>query len=478
MSRQRRASVILDAEVKPFEKGLRDAEGLLKNFEKKASKSGFGHGYRGRDKSVGGIFAGAGGGGAAGTARAFFGGWLAAEAMEAAINSVTIGLRAYQFQQAKAEGDLDKMSRSAIEVARAQEQLASSFPVLGRSISRLMRVLGGTEQLEDAMRRRQEYQSQLAGVSNDVESLRDTIQILEMVLSGASDDQVARARMAMDHNKALDHYTKEEAKARKNLQKEIEKRDRLQVRKDAVRRQDAFEDHRGMYMTGAPAPQRQTGAVLESRLANLNKSISVLEETLKKAEERRAKAERDYSLRRQVRHAEARDRAIEFIDDQTYEVNKLRIQMIERQGEDHEREYAMRMDLLDLEKERTVRLMEEEMRWSGEIEAALRLFEKREAALLHEYEKAAAENRERMEDERRQRQRQWDDAAARGTTRAFVSMSGAVTVNNTEQQIAQNTAEMAKEMRKNTREAVRTRNAIERAEFRDQAQAFRRERLN
>lgn len=233
-----------------------------------------------------------------------------------------------------------------------------------------------------------------------------------------------------------------------------------------------------MYMTGAPAPQRQTGAVLESRLANLNKSISVLEETLKKAEERRAKAERDYSLRRQVRHAEARDRAIEFIDDQTYEVNKLRIQMIERQGEDHEREYAMRMDLLDLEKERTVRLMEEEMRWSGEIEAALRLFEKREAALLHEYEKAAAENRERMEDERRQRQRQWDDAAARGTTRAFVSMSGAVTVNNTEQQIAQNTAEMAKEMRKNTREAVRTRNAIERAEFRDQAQAFRRERLN
>lgn len=495
MSKERKAVVVVDANVKPFERGLRDAEGLMKGFEQKAAKSGgYGHGARGRGNTVGGVFSGAVGGGAAGTARAFFGGWMAAEGMEAAINALTIGIRKHQLAQARATGDLDKMALATIKVNQAQEQFVSSFPVLGASIARLMRAIGSTEKLQEIMQiragQRSIYESQRA----KVESLTDAIEVLEASLKGASKSEVESIRLRQELSKAEKEHLdilEEQNKIIKNNKSLVERykgrRGELEFEIDVLRK-------RYKETFGNEFDESDTLMTLNAtgkRILSLTKEISDLDvmgkqreslvveasETIAESESRITKERHEKGLRLESIEHEKIIRIVDFVRDKQYEILQVQLNNELANQEDAEGIFNGKLKLLELEEKYVMDKMQREKASYGEQRIVSRLFRQREESLYGEKERALAKEREEEDRKRRDLQKRLN-APDNATTAAYVSMSGAVTNASAEQQTAKNTQELVKETRMTNRELRRLTQAQQAAHFGKQAVGFRRERLN
>lgn len=495
MSKERKAAVIIDADVKPFERGLRDAEGLMKGFEQKAAKSGSGHGYRGRDKSVGGVFSGAGGGGAAGTARAFFGGWMAAEAMEGAINSLTSGIRKHQYAQAKATGDLDKMALASIKVNQAQEQLASSFPVLGASIARLMRAMGSTERLQESMGVRAGQRTVISNQQTQISSLRDEIEVLEASLAGVSKAQMDAIKIRQDLTKA----EKESAEVISGQNEIIKKYTDTALQRDLASWQEAYRLRKNefKFYTGKVfdpeetySPTDRTG-ILHHRVRQVYDAVKKREDAVRDELDHLAKARgiiadeeskmletrHEKELRLKSTQHEEEKRITEFIRDKEYEILQVKLNNELANQEDAWSVWFERSKLLDLEEQFLMDKMQREKASQEEQDVVFRLFRQREEALYGERERALAKEQEEEDKKRRDLQRRLN-ATDNATTAAYVSMSGAVTNASAEQQTAKNTMELVKETRMTNRELRRLTQAQQAAHFGKQAEGFRRERLN
>lgn len=489
MSKERKAAVIIDADVKPFERGLRDAEGLMKGFEQKAAKSGSGHGYRGRDKSVGGVLAGAGGGGAAGTARAFFGGWMAAEAMEGAINYLTIGLRKHQYAQAKSTGDLEKMGQAAIKVNQAQEQLVSSFPVLGSSIARLMRVMGGTEQIQDAMDRMKLAASGLDSINKSMVDLDNSIAVLEMVIAGARQSEIDSFRNQKDTEKAIIESKERESVAAKRLAESMNKLEETNKKiKEAEERREILK--RTAETSLIPMAMAKMGALiigtliedgikesLEVRMLENQKAVEDDTFAVEKERVYQEKLQSDLTKKNEAARIAEEERIADFIRDKEYEILQVKLNNELANQEDAWSVWFERSKLLDLEEQFLMDKMQREKASQEEQDVVFRLFRQREESLYGERERALAKEQEESDKKRRDLQRRLN-ATNNATTAAYVSMSGAVTNASAEQQTAKNTMELVKETRMTNRELRRLTQAQQAAYFGKQAEGFRRERLN
>lgn len=486
MSKERKAAVIIDADVKPFERGLRDAEGLMKGFEKKAAKSGYGHVYRGRDKSVGGVLAGAGGGGAAGTARAFFGGWMAAEAMEGAINLLTIGLRKHQYAQAKSTGDLEKMGQAAIKVNQAQEQLVSSFPVLGGSIARLMRVMGGTEQLQDAMDRMKLAASGLDSINKSMVDLGDSIAVLEMVIAGATQSEIDSFRNQTETEKAIIESKERESVAAKRLAGSMNKlEDTNKKIKEAEERREKLNTaasslNPGMTAMAKMGTRKEEDGIKESLEARMLVNQKAVEDdtfAVEKEREYQEEKQRELTRKNEVARIAEEKRIADFIRDKEYEILQVKLNNELANQEDAWGIWFERSKLLYLEEQFLMDKMQREKASQEEQDVVFRLFRQREESLYGERERALAKEREESDKKQRDLQRRLN-ATDNATTAAYVSMSGAVTNASAEQQTAKNTMELVKETRMTNRELRRLTQAQQAAYFGKQAEGFRRERLN
>lgn len=495
MSKERKAAVIIDADVKPFERGLRDAEGLMKGFEKKAAKSGSGHGYRGRDKSVGGVFSGAGGGGAAGTARGFFGGWMAAEAMEGAINYLTIGIRRHQLAQARATGDLDKMALATIKVNQAQEQLASAVPVLGATIARLMRVIGSTERLQESMDVRAGQRTVAASQQSQISSLRDEIEVLEASLAGASRSELDAIKI----RKELTKTEKESAKVIRDQSEIIRKYTNTELQRtyeskllEYSRAKEDFKKRTGLEFDPHKNYGWLEGGGMSHALAidayeDMNKAfddmrdeadhLSKARQIIKAEESRMLSVRHETELRLSQLRYEEEKRIAEFIRDKEYEILQVKLNNELANQEDAWGIWFERSKLLYLEEQFLMDKMQREKASQEEQDVVFRLFRQREESLYGERERALAKEQEESDKKQRDLQRRLN-ATDNATTAAYVSMSGAVTNASAEQQTAKNTMELVKETRMTNRELRRLTQAQQAAYFGKQAEGFRRERLN
>ena len=500
---EKKAVMTLEGDITPLLQALGQAQDKIKEFEKQAAKSGAGHGGRGRANSVGGIFSGAGGGGAAGTARAFFGGWMAAEGMEAAINSLTIGIRKHQLAQAKATGDLDKMALATIKVNQAQEQFVSSFPVLGASIARLMRVISSTEKLQEIMQIRAGQRSVTERQTSRGVLLADEIAILEATLKGVNAEGILGIRQSQelrnaekDRKKVIEEQT---AILKENntvfsrwglLNPRGPKTQSLEFI-DAVRR---VLEERESGKTPGPTGFGfgDYGADLSTHSSRLLKNILKQFEDSEKqvrdlhktaqAEIDRANANMEEERRQkelrliQLRFEEEK-RIADFIRDKEYEILQVQLNNELANQEDAKGIFNGKLKLLELEEKYVMDKMQREKASYGEQRIVSRLFRQREESLYGERERALAKEREEEDKKRRDLQKRLN-AHDNATTAAYVSMSGAVTNASAEQQTAKNTQELVKETRTTNRELRRLTQAQQAAHFGKQAVGFRRERLN
>lgn len=492
---EKKAVMTLEGDITPLLQALGQAQDKIKEFEKQAAKSGAGHGGRGRANSVGGIFSGAGGGGAAGTARAFFGGWMAAEGMEAAINSLTIGVRKHQLAQARATGDLDKMALATIKVNQAQEQLVSSFPVLGGAIARLMRAIGSTERLQESMGVRAGQRTVMANQQSQISSLRDEIEVLEASLAGVRKTELEAIKIRQDLTKA----EKESAEVIKE-QIEITRKyanTELQKTYESKKLWYSREKERFKKRTGLEFDPHKNYAYLEGggmsqvfamdAYKAMNKAFDDVRDELDHLAKAREIIADEESKMLSIRHEkelrlkstqhEEEKRIADFIRDKEYEILQVQLNNELANQEDAKGIFNGKLKLLELEEKYVMDKMQREKASYEEQRIVSRLFRQREESLYGEKERALAKEQEEEDRKRRDLQKRLN-AHDNATTAAYVSMSGAVTNASAEQQTAKNTQELVKETRMTNRELRRLTQAQQAAHFGKQAVGFRRERLN